>query len=123
MPVSCFVNATKAELLRAFEALVDQYYELFLTTPVMRDVSSGMKADKELMALELAESKACGALLAAAMQRVHPKADAKRLGASAFLIWQLGEETMRLALAHKRSEAAQLVDAYKRLSLRTLAEP
>ena len=41
----------------------------------------------------------------------------------AFMIWQLGEETMRLALAHKRSEGALLVDAYKRMSLRAIAEP
>ena len=29
----------------------------------------------------------------------------------------------RLALAHKRAEAALLVDAYKRMSLKAMAEP
>jgi hypothetical protein len=64
----------------------------------------------------------CGALLAAAIRRVQPRADSKRVGALAFLIWQLGEETMRLAVAHKRAEGALLVDAYKRMSLRAIEE-
>jgi AcrR family transcriptional regulator len=113
----------KAGLRAAFSALVDQYHGLMLNKPVMRDISSGMRADKELMSIELAESKACGAILAAAIRRVFPNADAKRVGALAFLIWQLGEETMRLALAHKRSEGALLVDAYKRMSLAAISEP
>ena len=109
-----------ASLAAAFSSLVDQYYAMFLLTPVRRDIISGMRADKELMAVELAESKACGAILATAIRRVRPKADARKIGALAFLIWQLGEDTMRLALAHKRSEGAMLVDAYKRMSLRAI---
>jgi AcrR family transcriptional regulator len=112
-----------ASLAAAFSSLVDQYHAIFLDNPVRRDIISGMRADRELMAIELAESKACGVFLAAAIQRAHPKADAKRVGALAFLVWQLGEETMRLALAHKRSEGALLVEAYKRMSLQAMARP
>jgi AcrR family transcriptional regulator len=113
---------TRKELLAAFSDLVDLYYRIVLEKPVMRDISSALRADKELMNIELAESRACGALLAAAIKRVQPHADAKRVGAMAFLIWQLGEETMRLAVAHKRSEGALLVEAYKRMSLRAIEE-
>jgi AcrR family transcriptional regulator len=113
----------KTSLAQAFSSLVDRYYAMFLGKPVRRDIIAGMRVDKDLMAIELAESQANGALLAAAIRRVHPKADAKRTNALAFLIWQLGEETMRLALAHKRSEGALLVEAYKRMSLRAIAEP
>lgn len=113
----------KAGLAQAFSSLVDQYYAMFLDKPVRRDIIAGMRADKDLMAIELAESEANGAVLAAAIQRVHPKADAKRIRTLAFLIWQLGEETMRLALAHKRAQGALLVEAYKRMSLRAIAEP
>lgn len=114
---------SKAALAQAFSSLVDQYYAMFLDKPVRRDIIAGMRTDKDLMAIELAESQANGAVLAAAIQRVHPKADAKRTRTLAFLVWQLGEETMRLALAHKRSEGALLVEAYKRMSLRAIAEP
>src|SRR5688500_11345250 len=86
----------KASLAQAFSSLVDRYYAMFLGKPVRRDIIAGMRVDKDLMAIELAESQANGALLAAAIQRVYPKADAKRTRTLAFLIWQLGEETMRL---------------------------
>lgn len=112
----------KAQLLDAFASLVDQYYEIVMDKPVMRDISSALRSDKELMNIEIAESRACGALLAAAIRRVTPRADSKRVSALAFLIWQLGEETMRLAVAHKRNEGAMLVDAYKRMSLRAIDE-
>lgn len=113
----------KATLAQAFSVLMDEYYTICLDSPVRRDIISGMRADRELMAIELAESKVCGELLAAAILRAHPKADAKKVGALAFLVWQLGEETMRLALAHKRSEGALLVEAYKRMSLQAMAQP
>jgi AcrR family transcriptional regulator len=109
-------------LLEAFASLVDQYYGIFLAEPVMRDIWSGMQADKELMAIELAESRASGALLAAVMRRVHPSADPEKIAASAFLIWQLGEATMRLAVSLDRSESDAIVDAFKRMTLRELSE-
>lgn len=115
------VQSEKA-LLAAFAELVDVYYRIVREKPVMRDISSALRADKELMSFGIEESRACGALLAAAIKRVRPRADAKSVGALAFLIWQLGEETMRLAVAHKRTEGAMLVEAYKRMSLRAIEE-
>lgn len=110
-------------LLAAYASLVDQYYQIFLAEPVMRDIWSGMQADKQLMALEAAENRASAALLATAMRRVHPHADRKRIAASAFLIWQLGEDTMRLAICQNRREGALLVDVFKRMTLRALSQP
>ena len=114
---------TLEELRAAYEGLLDQYYALCLAEPVMRDIWSGMQADKQLMALELAESRICGALLGAAMQRVDPAADPEKLAASAFLIWQLGEATMRLAISLKRSEGDALVETFKRMTWREIAAP
>lgn len=88
----------------------------------MRDIWSGMQADKELMAIELAESRACGALLAAVMRRVNPGADPEKTAASAFLVWQLGEATMRLAISLPRQEGDAIVAAYKRMTLREIAD-
>jgi AcrR family transcriptional regulator len=114
--------ATLEELRAAYESLVDQYHALFLAEPVMRDIWSGMQADKHLMALELAESRICGALLAAAMQRVHPGADPEMIASSAFLIWQLGEATMRLAISVDRSQGEALVAAFKRMTWREISQ-
>src|SRR5690606_21604711 len=75
----------------AYLGLVDQYYALFLEEPVMRDIWSGMQADKHLLDLELAESRISGALLAQAMGRARKVGDPTRFKAIAFLIWQLGD--------------------------------
>ena len=109
-------------LREAFASLVDQYYAIFLAEPVMRDIWSGMQADKELMAIELAESRANGELLAAVMRRVRHGADPEKTSASAFLVWQLGEATMRLAISLPRREGDAIVEAYKRMTLREIAE-
>ena len=109
------------ELRAAFMGLVDTYYALFLAEPVMRDIWSGTQADKALREIELADSQANGAILAEALARLRPAADRAALATSAFLIMQLGEATMRLAISVKRAEGDALVAAYKRLVDRELA--
>jgi len=108
------------ELRAAFMGLVDTYYALFLAGPVMRDIWSGTQADKALREIELADSRANGAILAGALARLRPGVDRAVLVASAFLIMQLGEATMRLAISVKRAEGDALVAAYKRLVDREL---
>jgi AcrR family transcriptional regulator len=109
-----------AGLRNAFAALVDTYYALFLAEPVMRDIWSGTQADKGLRDIDLADSRANGAVLAAALARVRPGTDPAELATSAFLTMQLGEATMRLAISVDRAEGAALVAAYKRMALREL---
>lgn len=110
-------------LLRAWTDLLDQYFALMRAEPVMRDIWSGMQVDPPLAALQLAESRECGSLLAAAMAQVHPHADRRALDRTAFLMWELGEAAMRLAIAAPPAEGRALVDAYVRMTARELAEP
>lgn len=107
----------------AFSSLLDQYYQIVLATPAMRDIWSAMQADRQLLALELEESRVAGAMLAEAMRRVHPHADPQRICESAFLIWHLGEATVRLAISYEIEEGRALVDAFKRMSLREIMQP
>jgi AcrR family transcriptional regulator len=109
-----------AGLRAAFARLIDIYYGLFLSEPVIRDVWSGMQADKALRDVELAESRLNGALLANAMARLRPEADRQELERSAFLIMALGESTMRLAVSVERAEGDALVETYKRMALRQI---
>lgn len=104
----------------AYSELLDQYYEIVFATPAMRDIWSGMQADKHLMALELQECRLAGGLLADAMLRVYPCGDAQQVRESAFLIWHLGEATMRLAISCAPEEGRGLVQAFKRMSLREI---
>jgi AcrR family transcriptional regulator len=110
-------------LLQAWAGLMDQYLALMQAEPVMRDIWSGMQADHQLAALQLAESRDCASLLAAAMARAHPRADRKALERSAFLMWELGEAAMRLAIGAGPTEGRALVHAYVRMTVRELAEP
>ncbi|WP_224789208.1 hypothetical protein [Pseudomonas fluorescens] len=104
-------------LQAAYSELLDQYYEIVFATPAMRDIWSGMQADKQQ------ESRIVGGLLADAMLRVFPDRDALRVRESAFLIWHLGEATMRLAIACAPEEGRGLVEAFKRMSLLEIMAP
>lgn len=112
----------KEGLRQAFSDLVDTYYGIFLAEPVMRDVWSGTQADKTLRELELADSRASAKTLIDALSRIKPSADPDMQAATAFLIWQLGESTMRLAVSVDRAEGDRLVEAYKRMALRELLD-
>jgi AcrR family transcriptional regulator len=109
-----------AGLESAFAELVDVYYALFLSEPVMRDIWSGTQADKALHDIDLADSRVSGALLADVLIRLRPKADPEMLSRSAFLIMYLGESTMRLAISVARDEGDALVDAYKRMAIKEI---
>lgn len=110
-------------LQAAFSELLDEYYEIVQATPAMRDIWSGMQADKHLLELELQESRLAGSMLADAMHRAHPQADAQQMADAAFLIWHLGEATVRLAVSSEPDEGRRLVAAFKRMALREIMAP
>lgn len=112
-----------AGLRTAFAALIDSYYGIFLSEPVMRDIWSGVQADPALRDLDREESRINGAVLAGVMARLRPAADRAALEASAFLVMQLGEATMRLALSVGPEEGRRLVEIYKRMALAEIAGP
>lgn len=107
-------------LLAAFGGLIDTYYGIFLAEPVMRDIWSGTRADKALRDIDLRDSRANGALLAEAWQRVAPGASNEDIARKAFLIMSLGEATMRLAISVERVEGDVLVADYKAMALREI---
>lgn len=113
---------TREQLLDAFTDLIDAYYAIFRASPVTRDVWSGMQADRKLREIELADSRANARALIEALNRVEPSAEPDKREAATFLLWQLGEATMRLAVSVERKEGNAMVEAFKRMALRELAE-
>lgn len=105
-----------ASLRTAFGRLIEIYYGAFLAEPVRRDIWSGMQADLSLRTFELTESRANGAILAQAMKKVRPRANATEIEATAFLIMSLGESAMRLAVSVPRVEGDRIIAAYKRMA-------
>lgn len=108
---------TQDQLGQAFGDLIDLYWTLFQAEPVRRDIWAGAAADKALMAVELDESRASGEVLAAAILRARPQADPAVVATTAFLVWQLGEAAMRLAVSLPRAEGDAVVAAYRRMSV------
>ena len=115
--------ASMEALAGAFASLVDTYYGMFLAEPVIRDIWSAVQADGALRAMEVAESRRNGALLAARLKLLRPQADPARIEATALLVMHLGEATMRLAVSVDRTEGDRLVEAYKRMAIRELTAP
>src|SRR5262249_42842442 len=93
---------------------------MFLAEPVMRDIWSGTQADKALRDIDMADSRINGAVLARARARVSPDADKAELERSSFLIMQLGEATMRLAISVNRDEGDAVVAHFKRMVRREM---
>jgi hypothetical protein len=87
----------------------------------MRDIWSGTQADKALRALELEDSRASARLLTQALLRVEPQRDAGATEKLAFLVWQLGEAAVRLAVSVEQAEGEAMLETYKRMALRELA--
>ena len=112
-----------ADLEAAFSRLMTLYLSIVRAEPVMRDIWSGMQADKSLSALQMAETRVCAGLLAAALAHVHPHADPTSLARTALLIWELGEATVRLAITQPDLDGDALVETYIRMTVRELLAP
>jgi AcrR family transcriptional regulator len=107
-------------LVAAFSALMQQFYGLVRNTPVIRDIWAGMEADRTLAELQLEESRAMGAVLAETVARARPGRDLMRLRVTTFLLWELGDATVRLAIASDEETGAELVATYTRMALREM---
>lgn len=110
-------------LKTAYSDLLDLYYQVITAEPVMRDIWSGMQTDKQLLDLELQESRVAAQMLTNAILRAFPDVDKQQVSDAAFLVWQLGESTMRLAISCSPEEGRRLVEAFKRMSLREILHP
>ncbi len=108
---------TVDDLRVAFDDLIDVFYNLFLTEPAMRDIWSGVTADRSLQELELIDARENGALMSAALRKVYPDADPEALASKAMLVMYMGNAAMRLAIAMGPEEGPRLVADYKRMSL------
>ncbi|MEQ8602679.1 MAG: TetR/AcrR family transcriptional regulator [Marivibrio sp.] len=117
---------TEDGLIEAFSGLVDIYLAMFRQDPAMAQVRAGVLADPALGALEVADVRETGALLADALARVAPTGERARLARHALILMQSGESAMRLALSLPDAEADALIAAYKEMAaaeIRRLCAP
>ncbi|HAY49736.1 MAG TPA: TetR family transcriptional regulator [Thalassospira sp.] len=111
------------ELVRAFDQLIDTYYELFLAEPVICDIWTGTQADKTLRDMEMEVSRANAAMLTKAILRIRENdGDASTIAARCLLIMYSGEATMRLAISVPSKEGREIVASYKRMVGREITD-
>lgn len=111
-----------ASFSAAFAELIDAYHKMFLNEPVIRDVWSGIAADKTLQALERQSARENGDHLARHILRVAPDASREDVADAAFFVMAMGESVMRLSILCPPDEQHQHVARYTRMALTELGQ-
>ena len=102
------------------DMVMEGYYELFLTEPVVRDIWSATQADKTLQELDIEDSRENAVIFFEALKHLAPKREQARLQTASFLLMQLSGAAVRLAIAVDRKEGDRLMAEYRRLLRREL---
>jgi AcrR family transcriptional regulator len=103
------------QLRTGLAQLLDEYYEMYLNTPVIIDIFSGARADRALKDIEIEDARKHAAFLLDTLKRIWPQVDETRLATSSLLFFVLGTEAVRLAVSSPREEGNAIVTEYKRL--------
>ncbi|WP_293509242.1 TetR/AcrR family transcriptional regulator [Parvibaculum sp.] len=107
--------ATRDDALARVDRLLEDYYALFLTEPVVRDIWSGTQSDKKLQELDITDSRANARVVADALKHLVPRKERARFETVCFLTMQLTGAAVRLAIAVDRKEGDRLMAEYRRM--------
>jgi len=113
---------TIEEFRVGFREIFEEYLDMFRAEPVMRDIWSALQAEKSLAAVEMAESRASGRVVADILARLRPDADRRELEESAFLVMYLGETAVRLASSQNEEDGRRTTQAYSRMALHEMVD-
>lgn len=101
--------------------ITDSYYRMFVELPVMRDIWQATQADRALQRLDEEDGAYLAGLLADALRRIAPDAQATALASFSQLIMMLIAATVRHAITQDAKEAARILNLFKRMLPRNLA--
>jgi AcrR family transcriptional regulator len=107
-----------AELKAAMGRSVDGYYQMFMESPAMREVWSGVQADKMLQDIDVADLHNHAALLVRVVSRLNPELDQGALTSPSLALMQTLCANVRLAVSLDRADGDALVAATKRILAR-----
>lgn len=106
--------------LERMGSLFDDYYALFLSEPVLRDIWGGTQGDKLIQDLDIADSRENGQAVFDALKRFVAARDRPRFKTACFLVLHLTGAAVRMAIAVERREGKRLVEEFKQLMVREL---
>ena len=112
--------ASPADALGRVGVLLDEYYALFLSEPVMRDIWGGIQGDKLIQDLDIADSRENGQVVFDALKRFVDARGRPRFKTACFLVLHMTGAAVRMAIAVERKEGERLFEEYKALMVREL---
>jgi len=95
--------------------IVDSYYEIFLTEPMMQAIWQATQADKSLQKIDSEDCNAHKSMLLDALIRLRPTEEKEVLVALAALLMQFVGTTVRLAISVDRQQGDRIIDLFKRM--------
>ncbi|GEM46821.1 TetR/AcrR family transcriptional regulator [Deinococcus cellulosilyticus] len=109
-----------ADLKAAFETIVDEYHQMYLDEPVMRDLWGATQVDPQLQALDAADMQSHTEMMQKVLLRLFPDQSETELQRVSLLTMQLTATAVRLTLTLDEEEGRALLRTYKKLVLDNL---
>src|SRR5882724_9639695 len=101
--------------------ITDSYYQMFIDTPVMRDIWQATQADRALQKLDEEDGVYLAGLLGDALRRIAPDAPKTALASFSQLIMPLIAATVRHAITQDARAAGRILTLFKRMLPKNLA--
>jgi len=95
--------------------IVDSYYQMFIDTPVMRDIWQATQADRALQKLDEEDLAFLSALLVDTLRRIAPATGEATLSAFSQLTMTLIAAAVRQAITRPRRPARRILNLFKRM--------
>lgn len=113
---------TASDIFPATDAIVDSYFDLVKAEPAIQDLLNAVQADKDMLTLDIAQTRAQASAFAASTQHLIAPEHRENFARSVYLLFQLAGGAVRLAIFQGGEDGEQIVDDYKRLIRGQLAE-
>lgn len=104
-----------ADILAATDALVGGYFELLKLEPELQDLLNAVQADKELLNIDIAETRAQAAAFCNATDKFIADAQRSDYHRAVYLVFQLAGGAIRLALFLGGEAGDRIAEDFKRL--------
>lgn len=101
------------DALARIDLLLTGYYALFLAEPDARDILAATQADKDLQELDLQDSRANAAIIAAALRPLAPPEHGQRIDDASLVLTHLSGAAGRLAMAAGPEAGGRLMAEFR----------
>ena len=112
---------TQKELHAALLRMTDEYYEIFLSEPLMRDIWHATQGSRLLQRMDAEDMITLAKILAKVIQKLKPESDPHQVFITSSLIMNLISATVRHAITFEPKEGRMTINTFKRLLPKNLS--